>query len=331
MPIRGFWWALIPVLVVLAGCSPPQPERERAGPIELRVGFSSAVDFADVPSLMAHDLLAEQGYEIEPTFFGQPELAVEALARGDVDIGSGSTRQYWAAVEKGANIATIMEQTANEWQIVAVPGIETCADLHGRRLAQHSEGAAGKAMSDAYIAEHCPGTEPLLLYIPGSENRAAALLAGEIDATPLALADVLQLEQDAPGRFHTLTNFALDLPRLKTIGVYANRDLAAEHPEAVQDYIQALLTVHRRINEDPNLIEQAAARYVDLDPNVLSQVADASLAINAWDVNGGMTESDLEYTLDFYARAGNLEPDLTVADVADLSFLEEVLAEMGRE
>ena len=111
------------------------------------------------------------------TFYSQPELAVEAVARGDADIGEGSAPAYWTAVSKGADVVSIMEQIANEWQIVAIPEVQTCADLDGRRLAQHSESSVSKAMSDAYIAETCPGAEPQILFIANSPNRAAAMLA----------------------------------------------------------------------------------------------------------------------------------------------------------
>jgi NitT/TauT family transport system substrate-binding protein len=215
---------------------------------------------------------------------------------------------------------------------VAIPEIRTCADLDGRRLAQHSEASVSKAMSDAYIAETCPSTKPQVLIIPNSRNRAAALLAGEIDATPLKLADFMQLEREAPGRFHTLTNFSEDLPDLKIIGLYVNRKFAEEHPAAVKDLVRALLTVHRQIKEDPEILIEAEGRYIEsYSPDLLPQITQAHLDINSWDANGGMTEDGVEYSLQFFVNAGKLEPGLTVADVAELSFLEEVLEEMGRE
>jgi NitT/TauT family transport system substrate-binding protein len=280
--------------------------------------------------LAAHDLLAEQGYQVTTTYFAQSEMVVEALSRGDVDIGLGAMRTYWAAIGKGAAVRTIMEQLANEWQIMASPDVRTCADLQGRRVAYGSEGTVATAMSAAYIQRMCPGTQPDVLYIPGSANRAAALLAHEVDATTLELADMIQLDVKAPGRFHVLASFSRDLADLKTTGVQVNQAFARAHPQAVRDYVRALLMVHREHSGDAQFIAQEATRRLEIEPELASQVAAAYFEIDGWDVNGGLTEQAVQYSLDFYAQAGSLPSSLKPGDVCDLSFLNDVLAEIGR-
>lgn len=299
--------------------------------IKMRVAYPSTVDFEDIASLIAQARLADQGYSIIPTFYAQSELAVDALARGDADFGNGAERTFWAAAAKGAPIRSVVEQAANAWSIYAIPEIKTCADLQGMRLAQHSEGAVSKAMTDAYLQENCPGTEPNVLIIPGSENRAAALLAGEIDATPVELSDAVQIELQAPGRFHILTNFAKDVPKLKTTGIYVNTNFAQEHPEAVKDYIRALLTVHREIAENPDMLVQEASKWLPIEPETLQKIAQAYFDIKAFDPNGGLDEDSIQYSIDFYVKGGSMDAGATVDDVADLSYLNEVLDEIGRQ
>jgi ABC-type nitrate/sulfonate/bicarbonate transport system substrate-binding protein len=323
--------AFLAIIVFVTACGPLQSSTDRGEPVEIRVAFGAEMLMTDLPQILAHELLAKEGYEVTTTFYSKPELAVEALARGDADIGEGSVPAYWTAISKGANVASIMEQTANEWQIVAVPDIQTCADLDGMRLAHHSESSVSKAMADAYIAESCPGTEPQILFIANSPNRAAAMLADEIDATPLKLEQAMQLEREAPDRFHILTNFAQDVPGLKTVLLQVNRDFADQHPEAVRDFIRAMLTVHRQIDEDPKMLMDEVSKRLEVDPDLLPEITQAYRDINTWDVNGGLTEASVKYSLDFYTNAGELEPGLTVSDVADLSFLEAVLDEIGHE
>jgi NitT/TauT family transport system substrate-binding protein len=224
-----------------------------------------------------------------------------------------------------------MEQVANLWQIYAVGDVQECADLHGRRFAVSNENAVNAKMTDVFIAADCPGTQPQIVIIQGSSNRAAALLAGEIDATPIELADAIQLAHDAPGQFHTLTNFGQELPRLTTSAVFVNREFAAANPQAVRDYIKALLTVHRQLAQDHELVSAEAGRRLGIDPEILPEVTEAYFDINAWDVNGGLAEADLEYTLEFFTATGDLQADLAVDEVADLSYLEAVLAEIGHE
>ena len=145
------------VTLLLASCGPATSSvGNNEALLHLDVGYPSAVDVEDIPSLMAHELLAEQGYTVTPTFYAQAELAVAALARGDADFSVGAGRTIWQAVSQGADLITIMEHAANGWLALSVPEIATCRDLEGRRYAHHSEGGVSKAMSDAYILENCP-------------------------------------------------------------------------------------------------------------------------------------------------------------------------------
>jgi len=324
--------------LALAACGPaPTPAAVEvtrvvevtAPPRTFRIGYPSQADLGDVPSLMALALLADQGYSVLPINFAESVYATDALATGGVSVAMGSTNSFWNAASQGAPVVTVMEQVANLWQVYAVNAIQACADLDGKRFAISGENAVNAKMMNAYIAENCPGIEMQIVIIQGSQNRAAALLAGEIDATPVELADALQLAHDAPGEFHTLTNFGQDLPRLRTTGYHFNRAFAEQHPEAVRDFIRAVLTVHRQINADHERLTGAAALRLDLDPETISDISEAYFAINAWDANGGLTQDNAQYTLEFFQNTGDLEASLTLADVADLSHLEAVLAEMG--
>jgi NitT/TauT family transport system substrate-binding protein len=278
---------------------------------------------------MALDSLMPKGYSVVPTFYAQSPLAVEALAGGQADVGFGSTRSYWAAIEKGARLTTIMEQAANGWSVVSLNEIAECADLDGRRLAVGSEGSVAKAMTDAFLQENCPGTVPEILYLPGSESRAAALLAGQIDATTAEPADVVLLLREASNRFHVMVDFAVLLPDLITTAVYVNLDYAQAHPAAIRDLVEALLTAHRTIEADPDLLTSQATGRLGIDASEIPSILAAHWRIATWDVNGGLTRDAIDYSLDFYVRTGSLEPGLESGDVADLSFLETGLSELG--
>ena len=78
------------------------------------------------------------------------------------------------------------------------------------------------------------------------------------------------------------------------------------------------------------MYEAAALRLADANPEALPDVVAALLAMNAFDANGGLTMENVQYSLDYYVHAGELEPGLTAADAADLSYLEDVLQEIGR-
>lgn len=316
-------------VLLLAACANPTPTpAPKTG--TLRVSFSTEADVSDVPTLMALERLRAEGYTVETNFFSAADVQVAALAQGSVDIGNGSTRTAWNVVGKGVEIATIAEQAADAWSIVAIPAIKTCADLHRERVALTSSSSLNAALLNAYL-KNCPGTEPQILTIANSSARAAALLAGELDATPLELADVVELDDKAPAQFHTLVNFATELPQLKTTGVHVSRAFAQQHPDLVRAYLKALLTVHRELRANPQLLADAIARHLKMDAATAKRLGDAYMARNIFDVNGGMTRDGIAYSVDFFTRTGSLPEGLTADKVADLSYLEQTLEEIGRE
>jgi NitT/TauT family transport system substrate-binding protein len=312
-----------PVTVVQQGHVKPQ--------VLIRVAFSSVVGFGDLPVLLAHELLSQRGYDVQSTFYAQVEYAVEALSRGDADIDKGAMRPHWAAVGKGAKVATIAEQQGDPWVLYATSEIRRCSDLDGKRFAISGEGAISSCMSCAYVSKNCPGIQRQILLIQGSQNRAAALLTGEVDATPLELADFVRLQRLAPGRFHALTVFSSEFPRLKSTGIQVNTEFASKYPEVVRDYLRSLITVHRQIYLDHEMLKEAAKKYLSVEQDLIPEITEAYIAQNIWDRNGGLLVDDLEYSIRFLTEMGQLKPGLTVEDVANLSYLDSILNELGRQ
>jgi ABC-type nitrate/sulfonate/bicarbonate transport system substrate-binding protein len=215
-----------------------------------------------------------------------------------------------------------MEQVANGWSLLARPEVTSCAALHGKRLALSGEGSLSAALSLAYLRRGCPGTEPQIVIIAGSENRAAALLAGVVDASPVERAESLRLARQAPGRLHTLVDFAAAQPWLQTTGVHVSRAWALRDPEAMQAYLRALLEVHAEVEGDPGVLAAEAQRRLSLDPAIVA----AHVAAGAWDPDGGLTAAKVADTLAFFVAAGSLPATLTPSGVADLAPLERARA-----
>jgi len=316
------------VSMVAVACGP----KEAPGVVRIKIAYPSVPDFGDLPSMMVYDRLVEKGYAVLPTHFAQSELAVEAVSRGDADIGTGATRAEMAAMQKGAPLKFIVDQVANEWSVYAISAIKECKDLDGMRLAIHSDGAVSTAMLNAWIDTTCPGISPNYLIIPGSENRAAALLVGEIDATPAELADAVRIDKERPGEFNLIANFGRDLPNLKVTSFYANTTFLEEQPQAAKDFIEALLEVHREIAANPDILVEEAPKYLPgIEEEVLPDIVKAHVELGAFDVNGALTAENMAYSLDFFVQAGSVEPGLDPADIHDLSFLNDVLEKIGRK
>jgi NitT/TauT family transport system substrate-binding protein len=279
---------------------------------------------------MTLDALESEGYTIEKIFLDATELATEAVSSGSADFGepAGTVLQ---AIGQGAAIKIVGEEAGNGWSILVTNDIQNCADLDGKRLAIHSEGSLSAAMVRAYLAKECPEAKPEFLILEGSENRAAALIAGQIDATPAELSDQVRVIGEHGDRFRVLTNFAETLPELMGALYVVNSTFAEDHPDVVLDVLRTVVDTHRRIADDPTVLQDAATEHLELDPASLPAIVQAYADTGAFNTNGGLTRDRLEYTLDFLTDAGAIEPGVTVDQAADFSFLDQVLQELGEQ
>ncbi len=314
--------ALLVLAASMGSCAQPSTKPE------IRVGYAGALDVGDVSAEIAHADLEAAGYRVREQSFATIETLVDALARGDVDVGTGAARAFWAASAKGAQLRTVMEHVGNVHRLVSQGTPSTCAEaVDGRRLALQSEGAAGTALARAYMAIHCPDARPEILMVPGSPNRLAAALSGAVDATVLQFSDVARLMRLAPGRFTVTGDFSKEWPGLMVTGVHVNARFAQEQPALVHAYVRARVLANRRAVADRAEALRHARRILGETEDWSGQLDDYAL-MPAWHARGGLTRAGVEETLRFLTERSGLDKTLTSASIADLSFLESVLGEL---
>jgi NitT/TauT family transport system substrate-binding protein len=320
--------------------SPPESDAPSAEPTptelpgtkEFTIGFTSA-GLSSSAFLAAIDALNNSGYTITVQVLDSSELVTEGVSSGGFAFGSGANNSSMAAVEKGANLKVVVARVNNEWTLYARTDITDCAGLGGQRLAIHSQGAVSTAMVRNYVDTVCPGTEPNYVVIEGSNNRVAAMLADQIDASPLELSDSITIEGEASDRYHLISSFAADLPDLQTTSVYVNGDFAAENPGTVLAVVRAVLEQHRLIDGDPDYLKSIAEEFVGdaINPDTIDEAAAKYVELGMFPTDGGLTEENLSYTADFFGPDGtaSTETVLELDQFADLSFLEMALDELG--
>ncbi len=330
------WLAIVLVGLCLAACSGPAtqtaaPATATSAPITIRVAYSSDKGLSDIPSVMAQERLSQQGYIFQPTFYASTELAAAALAQGQADLSYGSPLTYWQLVSKGQAVTLVGEKVASTFLVAGVNQIKDCAGLAGQRLGINSTSALNTVLIKKYIADQCPGTEPQMVIVSGSDTRAASLLAGQLDAALLEASDWAQLDLKAPGQFHIIFNFAHDLPNIIAVGLFASQSFATQHPEALKAYLKANIEVNRDGAQDHSLVVNEAAHQLDTDAATLKPAVDQYFAIKAWDVNGGLTAEKVKGTFDYLSTLDGFDKSLTLDKLADLSYLNAVLDEVGRK
>ncbi|HLG72077.1 MAG TPA: ABC transporter substrate-binding protein [Chloroflexota bacterium] len=291
----------------------------------------SSPGFSYIPMMMAQDAMRAQGYTVDTANFNQPELAVQAISQNETQFSSGSTYTVMQAIQKGAKIKLIADRNANEWTITAANAIADCAGLNGKKVGIASEGAVSTAMMNQWLQDNCPQAKPNILIIADSDQRGAAMLAGQLDASPLQLDSQVALYKKGPNKFHTLADFSKDLPQLDTSAIYVSDEFLSKNRPAVVDFVTELIKANRAVAANPQLLKENNAKYKLGGDDVVDDVAKAYLGINAFDKNGGVTEQRMTYSIDFFTKANQLKPGLKVSDVADLSVVNDALAKVGKQ
>ncbi|MGE5852916.1 MAG: ABC transporter substrate-binding protein, partial [Deltaproteobacteria bacterium] len=141
---------------------------------KVRFAYPSSADMGDIPSLLAWEQLKKQGIEVVPTFFPKTELAVQAVAAGEADIGSAAGIAVIKAVESGMGVRIIGEQVRNEWQLVTPVSFKDPKQLDGKRVGYHAPITVTEALVK-WMAQYYK-ISPNWMIIPGSEVRAEALM-----------------------------------------------------------------------------------------------------------------------------------------------------------
>jgi len=318
-------------LMVSATCSRPQSQAGAVRrPVKVRIELSTAPDAGDIPRLMAIDAMRAQGYVVETAVFADTTGTMLALERGDLDFANVQDVTAWAAIEKGARIVEVIDDSVNPTILAVKSAIKKCADLQDKRVGVGNLGGGKTVMLNRYIARHCSGTVPDLLVVAGENNRLAGLLAGELDA---AIMDEDDLEDIAPARqrdVSALVVFADEFPGVTLDSFFTRRELAERDPVTVKDWLRNLIEARRRI-QDPKLLADQLVARLGMMPAVAQKTTVACLERNFWDLNGRYTPAIVQQNIDFMSPPTGQRRDLKAGDVSDLTFLNAVLDEIGRK
>ena len=328
------------LLTTVAACARPAPATEpapqptvaapaRSGTI--RFSQAGTANVRDIPSLMAYDVLRQMGYTVEVVPFAKTALIPAALDKGDVDFSDSNFTLISTAVAQGAHLQMVANKQGMSFAFVAAANITDCRQLDQQPVSFSNLQSVGYMLFLRHVAANCPGIKPELVLIPESPNRVAGLAGGQLVAAYLDLQEWVDLQKQQPGKFHVLVDYAAEFPDTIILPVTVRRDWAKENVTIVHDYLRALLEAQRAVIADPQLLADNIVKYLSIEPARARDWADAYLKIHMWSPNGGLTEQNVRYTLSMLIDGQLVPAGIKPEDVADLSYLNTVLDEIGRQ
>lgn len=298
---------------------------------EVRLAMPAIPGLSEVPLLLAGERLRARGIDLQLLTLAQPALVIQTLLQGTADVGLLSLPSSAGAMQQGAGVKFFLTHTRNSWTLVGRGRVSGCLALTGRSIAVHSSTGLSAALVRAWLAERCPTTATQIVIIPGSENRAAALLAGRIDLAALELADAIEVERLRPTELRRIADFGQELPWLLSFIYLASGKTLGQQREVLKSFTREVLASYQLATRDPALIAMAAAKYVRAyEPDRMAVLARAYAEAGLWPTDGAFTAQALGRTLRFLEESGSVSAGLQINRIADFTILSEVLREPRR-
>lgn len=276
---------------------------------------------------VALDRAKAKGLDYEWTAFAEEELAIQAVLSGDMDIAFGTP--YAVMQRSKAPVRIIFQLSRLVFFPVATKEYATLKDLDGVPIMLHSR--AGGTDSIANVIEDREGIKfGERSYVPGSDNRVVAMLAGQAEATILDLSNRNKIIAEAGDKFNSLPMFEV---KASDEALFANLDWMQENEEAVNIFVDALHSVWTDMSKDPTIISK------ETDPNgpigqlpaeilaTLDTFYTEAVAGGLYDPNGGGREA-AQADLEWYTMAGQLEGDPATLNPEDFWYFAPLEAAM---
>jgi ABC-type nitrate/sulfonate/bicarbonate transport system substrate-binding protein len=299
-----------------------------SGNLTLQIGHPSTISLYDVPTQMTHERLNKQGWSVKSVEFTRTDFNTQALNQGTVQIALSQVLDPVRVIQGGGKLTFLMENNGGEFVLIVKNEIKDCKALDGKRFAIHGDTATTSLAAKLWLLNECK-VNPNVMVVPGGENRIVALQNNQIDGTLVQMADWLNLDAQAPGKYHIIDTGRLF--NVSGMGIWSNSDWLAKNEPVATAYIAESLKTFRMIHANPKIMEAAVEKYVpDTPKKAIAPAIKAYLeVVRAWPQNGGDTVI-LEDTIKFFTERGELKPGIDAKQLVNTKILDGALKTVGK-
>ncbi|MDG4766533.1 ABC transporter substrate-binding protein [Solwaraspora sp. WMMD406] len=287
------------LLVTAAGCGDSEPDGD--GSTTVRLGFSAWPGWFPWQVAQEQGLFEENGVDVELTYFDSYTDSLTALATGNLDANSQTLNDTLSSVSGGATQTVVLvndNSTGND-QIIAAPGIDSVADLAGKRIAIE-EGTVDHyllllALAEAGLSADDVEISPLL-----TDAAAAAFLAGQVDAVgAFAPFTTTALGREGSTAIATSADFPGAIPD----HLVFDSEFVAAHPEQVQAVVDTWFDTLDWIAANPDEAVEIMAAQAGVSVEDYRTYDAGTTIFDLADNQAAFESGDTPANLDFQARS----------------------------
>lgn len=337
---RRWGFALVAMMLVAAACGGDDGGGGNGGngggngdggaSEPLRVAYASDLDPNDIA-----DQFGIQEANAEVTELTEDSAVIAGLIRGDIDVGNIGLTEAIKASQTGVPIKIFfVAQRRFEFVMVSQEDIKTFDDLAGKRVAYHAPGSGTEILQRVLVRQHDPALEDEINWVvlPESPNRAAAMIAGEIDVTSLEFADVLTLQEE--GDFNVIGTWGdIEGPSSEAIStVWVTSEAFYEgNQERLQEFANHLAQGYATFYDDKQAwVDLATELLPDVDQSRLEASYDFYLEQEMYPLPGDPPLTSEQWTQmdEFFTEIGEYE-DPASDEIVDYAIIEQAASQAG--
>lgn len=287
-----------------------------------------------LPPFVAQDLgiFKNEGLNVSIERFEGGVGAFRAVAGGSVDLAGTSSEPFITAVSQGADVKAVYTYAPKvDVSFVVGPGIQSMADLRGKRIGIQEPGGFADVMSRLVLKKANISPNDVKFVTTTTAGRVTELIAGNVDTGVLHIDQTKTIQARSPG-IHTLVNM-WEVVSDYQYSLYAASSTAIKNdPATMECMVRALIRADRAMYDPAQRqkVLDTAVKYTKADPKVVQDTFDELQKAKAWPQNEGIPRANMEGTAKSLKDSGQITTTPKFEDMVDLSFAKKVVVQLGR-
>jgi len=271
------------------------------------------------------------GLDVEVVEFRGDNTHVKALLSGDIDmsINMGATEGIVGAAKKVPIKLWVVPNPITPYHLIARREAGTTLQaLVGKSVAVSGIGAISYHIPRIVIERSGLDPEKFKYVVVGSPaDRFKAIVAGKVDVTVVTNTEVAKL--GAYPDIIDLVNVPKVVPEIPYEFGMAKNDYIQKNQETLYKLAKGIIESNRWIaTNKAGTVEVARKILPDEPAEVLDKTYDLADP-RLWGVNGDISETSYNFTVDFLKKVGYLETPVPYAQFFDRRFVDRALKELG--
>jgi NitT/TauT family transport system substrate-binding protein len=270
--------------VVLAACGGGDEDSGgsgggESGPTQIRVGAIPIVDVAPLYLGIEQGIFEKHDLAVEPFLAQGGAAIVPAVVNGEAQFGFSNITSLLQATGRGVPLALVAPgpgatgNAEDDFAAVVVPAdspIQSAADLAGKRVAINSI----NNISDTVVRESVrqAGGDPSsieFVEIP-FPDMPAAVSTGQVDAA--FAVEPSATVGESQGLRRVSAPYTETDDDLTVAGYFTSDQYAAENPEVVQRFADAMIEAQEYAQANPDQVRDVLGTYTQISPEIAQQL-----------------------------------------------------------